>query len=53
MLAEGDPIALALFAQYKNVPMPNLHLSESDVAALLAYLAMHPARPLDPATVAR
>jgi protein SCO1 len=38
MLAEGDPIALALFAQYKNVPMPNLRLSETDVAALLAYL---------------
>jgi protein SCO1 len=49
MLAEGDPLALALFAQYKQVPMPNLHLSESDVAALLAYLEMYPARPLAPA----
>jgi len=26
MLAEGDPIALGLLAQYKNVPMPNLRL---------------------------
>ena len=45
MLAEGDPIALALFVKYQQVPMPNLHLSELDVAALLAYLAAHPARP--------
>jgi protein SCO1/2 len=48
MLAEGDPLALALFAQYKQVPMPNLHLSASDVAALLAYLEMHPGRPMAP-----
>jgi hypothetical protein len=53
MLAEGEPIALPLCAQYKQVPMPNLLLSGSDVAALLAYLAMHPARPLGPAQVAR
>jgi protein SCO1/2 len=51
VLAEGDPLALALLARYKNIPMPNLHLSEQDVAALLAYLEMYPARPLNPATV--
>jgi protein SCO1 len=38
MLAEKDPIAVALFAEYKNVPMPNLHLSEGEIAALLAYV---------------
>src|SRR5207249_3682012 len=38
MLAEGDPIATTLFGQYQNVPMPNLRLSETDVAALIAYL---------------
>jgi len=38
MRAEGDPIATALFAKYKNVPMPNLRLSSIDVDALLLYL---------------
>ncbi len=38
MLAEKDPIAVALSAKYKNVPMPNLRLSEGEIAALLAYL---------------
>ncbi|HWP35221.1 MAG TPA: SCO family protein [Thermodesulfobacteriota bacterium] len=38
MLAEGDPIATALFAKYKNVPMPNLGLTREQIAALLAYL---------------
>jgi protein SCO1/2 len=39
MLAEGDPIAIALFDKYKNVRMPNLRLSRDDVVALLSYLA--------------
>jgi mono/diheme cytochrome c family protein len=38
MLAEGDPIAAELLAQFNNVPMPNLGLTEADAAALLAYL---------------
>src|SRR6185369_8493888 len=38
MLAERDPIATALFARYKAVRMPNLHLGEDDIAALLSYL---------------
>lgn len=38
MLAEGDPIALKLLAQYNNVKMPNLRLSEIDVKALISYL---------------
>ena len=38
MLAEGDPIATALFAKYRNVPMPNLRLGDEDVAALIEYL---------------
>jgi protein SCO1/2 len=43
VLAEGDPTASALFAQYENTEMPNLHLSARDVAALLAYLEMQSA----------
>lgn len=38
MLAEGDPIAVALFEKYKSVRMPNLRLGSADVAAVLAYL---------------
>lgn len=38
MLAEGDPVATALFAKYKNVRMPNLSLSSEDVAVLIAHL---------------
>jgi mono/diheme cytochrome c family protein len=38
VLAEGDPIAAELLAQFNNVPMPNLALTEADAAALLAYL---------------
>jgi protein SCO1 len=38
MLAEKDSIAVALFAKYKSVPMPNLRLSEGEIAALLAFL---------------
>ena len=38
MLAEGDPIALALYAQYDNLPMPNMRLSTVDVEDLLRYI---------------
>jgi len=38
MLAEGDPIATDLLQEFNNVPMPNLGLSDADVAALIAYL---------------
>jgi protein SCO1/2 len=38
VLAEGDPIALALFAKFNRVPMPNLALSSEDVTDLLSYL---------------
>jgi len=38
MLAEGDPIATALFNKYQTVRMPDLSLSRDDIAALLSYL---------------
>jgi len=38
VLAAGDPIATALHNKYKKVRMPNLSLSESEVAELLSYL---------------
>src|SRR3989449_10555524 len=41
MRAEGDPIAMALFAKYKNVPMPNLRLSTIEGAGHLSDLETH------------
>ena len=38
MLAEEDPIATALFAQYKNVPMPNFRLNEHEAELLLGHI---------------
>jgi protein SCO1/2 len=38
MLAEGDPLALELFARYRGIRMPNLGLSEADVAAVVGYM---------------
>src|SRR3954452_710513 len=38
LLAQKDPTALVLYAQYKQVKMPNLRLSEVDVNHLLGYL---------------
>jgi protein SCO1/2 len=38
VLAIGDPIAKALFQQYKQIRMPNLRLGSSDVADLVSFL---------------
>lgn len=38
VLAEGDPIAKALFEQYKQTRMPNVSLGTADVQAVLGYL---------------
>lgn len=38
MLAEGDGVAAALFAKYQNVRMPNLGLTNEEVAALLSHI---------------
>lgn len=34
----SDSIADAMVVAWKNVKMPNVHLSDSDIAALLSYL---------------
>jgi protein SCO1 len=52
MLAEGDPIATALFKQYKEVQMPNLRLASSDVAKILDYLDKQPTAPTSATTSA-
>lgn len=38
MLAEGEPLATSLFNQYK-IPMPNMRLSDKDVADIIEYIA--------------
>jgi mono/diheme cytochrome c family protein len=59
MLAEGDPIAAQLLAEFNNLPMPNLGLTPADAASILAYLenpdavAGMAAAPLPPGEMAR
>jgi protein SCO1 len=38
MLAEKDPIALALYNRYNKLAMPNLRLKDVDIAALISFL---------------
>ncbi len=38
MLAAKDPIAMQLFAEYNGIAMPNLGLTDTQVASLIAYL---------------
>jgi protein SCO1 len=38
MLAEKDPLAVKLLGEYKNIVMPNLRLSRSDVDDVLGYI---------------
>jgi protein SCO1 len=38
MLAEKDPLAMALLAEWAEVPMPNLRLSPADIEELLAHI---------------
>jgi len=38
LIAEKDPIAIALFKKYKEIPMPRLNLPEADVDTLIEYM---------------
>jgi protein SCO1/2 len=38
MLAEKDPLAMQLYAKYREVPMPNLSLNDVEVQALVDYM---------------
>ncbi len=38
MLAEKDPLAVSLLAEYKNLRMPNLRLNDEEIQALLEYI---------------
>ncbi|MFT7558490.1 MAG: protein SCO1/2 [Flavobacteriales bacterium] len=39
MIADKDPLALALLKKYNNLPMPNLRLNEQEVGDLIDYMA--------------
>ena len=43
-IADGDPVAVALFEKYKQVRMPNLRLADEDVNALINFLRAQTAR---------
>jgi len=38
MIEEKDPIATALFKQYKEIRMPRLNLPEADVNTLIEFM---------------
>ena len=38
LLAEKDPTAVQITQKYNNIPMPNMGLSETEVASIIAYL---------------
>jgi hypothetical protein len=37
----SDPVADAMYKQFHNVKMPNMHLREQEIEALIAYMAQH------------
>lgn len=39
MIAERDPLALALLKQYREVPMPNFRLSDGDIHEVIGFIA--------------
>ena len=48
MLAEGDPIAVDMLAEFNDIPMPNLSLTDLEVTSLVAYLGSGAAPAVDP-----
>jgi protein SCO1/2 len=38
LLADGDPVASALYTKYHQITMPNLSLDREDIDAILAYI---------------
>jgi protein SCO1 len=39
MIKAKDPIALAIFKQYREIYMPNLKLSDGEIESLLQFMA--------------
>ncbi len=47
MLADKDPIALAVYNQYNKIAMPNLRLSPKEVAEVLDFIDEESTLPAD------
>ncbi len=47
MLKDKDPIALALYKSYNNLPMPNMRLNKQEALDLIAYMRDESQRILD------
>lgn len=45
MFERRDPIAVMVLGQYKTIRMPNLHLSEDQVLAIIAYIQAQSLKP--------
>ena len=44
MLREKDPLATALFAKYRRIPMPNQKLGDLEIEALLEFISAQTVR---------
>lgn len=44
MIAERDPVAVAMMARYRNLPMPNLALADTETADIVEYLRIQDER---------
>ncbi len=42
VISDGDSVASALFAEFANVPMPDMPLSDNEIRALIAYTRSGP-----------
>ena len=41
LITGKNPLALALYKQYNQLPMPNLRLTDNEVEELITYLGQH------------
>jgi cytochrome oxidase Cu insertion factor (SCO1/SenC/PrrC family) len=52
MLAEKDPVAVAMYSQYNKIAMPNLKLDPKDIENVLRFIDEESSRPLNERRVA-
>jgi len=41
MIGSDDPVAADMYKRAHNVKMPNMHLNDSDITAIIAYLSQY------------
>ncbi len=47
LIESGDPVAVGLYNQYKQIMMPNSRLSDQDIEALLAFMTQSTSPPIE------